>query len=364
MPRRPRILFLANWPATHRRGDDYAFFAHWEHPPRIRFFGTFDLGWWTRWERERLKFYLLQPLLALFLAPFYDAVIAFSSQSGLPFAALLRICFWMRTKLIDVETFGRPTGGPRLALARFAARRINFVIYAAKGQEAHYDRHFPFLVLRRAYIPIGIGEYHKRLPDDAGRDGPVVALGRHGAAFRDWRTLLAAAADCPAVELRIVGRDGLPPEERGGVPIPPNVRFVPYLPMGELQGAIERARFVVLPLPNREQSLGQLSILLAMAMGKAVVASRVVGVADYLREGETGLFYPAGDARELADRLNLLWNDPERAIAMGRVARALQQAEFGDRLMAKRWEEVYRRVMADRETATSRGGPSARASDD
>ncbi len=347
MPRRPKILFLANWPSTTRDPEHYAFFAHWESRPRVRFFGTQALGAWSRWERDVFKFYLVQPLLALFLAPFYDAVVAFSSQSGLPFALLLRLCFWMRVKLIvfDVESFGRVRGGWPLRLARFAASRIDRVVYASRGQEAYYDRWFPQGKDRRVFIPLGVGDYEKRRPDDAGREGPIVALGKHGAAFRDWACLLHAYADHAAqAELWIVGRRDLPPEERAGAAIPPSVRFVPYLPMDELRDVIEQARFVVLPLPEREQSLGQLSALLTMALGKAVIASGVIGLRDYVRDGETGLCYPAGDARALSACLGKLLAAPDLAAAYGRAARQRQQAEFNDRLMAQRWEELFRAV--------------------
>lgn len=344
MRREPRILFLANWPRTHRDAGAYAFFSHWRSRPRIRFFGTLSLGFWTRWEKNVFHFYLLQPLLALFRAPFYDAVVAFSSQCGLPFALLLRLCFWMRTKLIvlDVESFGRVNGGRRLRLVRFAARRIDHLIYAARGQEAYYDRYLPFLAPRRSFVPIGIGVYEKKLPFDAGREGPIVAVGKHGAAFRDWETLLRAYGDLPSLPpLRIIGRDDLPPAERGGVELPPGVELVPYLPVEKLAEELEKACFVVLPLPERGQSLGQLSLLLCMALGKAVVASRVIGLGDYLVDGETGLFYTPGDHRELAACLEKLTAEPETAVEMGCAARHRQQELFGDEAMGRRWEEIF-----------------------
>ncbi len=290
--RRPEILFLANWPRTHRATGEYAFFAHWRSRPRVKFFGTFSLGAFTRWEKYRLRFYLLQPLLALLRAPFYDAVIAFSSQSGLPFAALLRLCFWMKTKLIvfDVESFGRAKSGMKLRLVRFGARRIDHVIYASRAQETYYDAYLPFLGERRTFVPLGIGQSAPPPVGDAGGDGPLLALGKHGRAFRDWATLLRAYATLEnAPPLRIVGRADLPAAERENVELPPGVELIDYLPIDELRALIAQARAIVLPLPEREQSLGQLSLLLSMALGKTVVASRIIGLTDYLRDGETGL---------------------------------------------------------------------------
>ena len=342
--RRPDILFLANWPRTHRATGEYAFFAHWRSRPRVKFFGTFSLGAFTRWEKNRLRFYLLQPLLALLRAPFYDAVIAFSSQSGLPFAALLRLCFWMKTRLIvfDVESFGRAKSGMKLRLVRFGARRIDHVIYASRAQETYYDAYLPFLRERRTFVPLGIGVPTLPANEDAGRDGPLLALGKHGRAFRDWATLLRAYATIEnAPPLRIVGRADLPAAERENVELPPGVELIDYLPVDELRTRIMQARAIVLPLPEREQSLGQLSLLLSMATGKAVVASRIIGLTDYLRDGETGIFYTPGDAADLARALRELLADPARAVAMGHAARRAVEEKFNDELMGRRWEDVF-----------------------
>ena len=47
----------------------------------------------------------------------------------------------------------------------------------------------------------------------------------------------------------------------------------------------------------------------AMAMGKALVASDVGGHRELIQDNETGLFFPAGDSRSLATKLERLLND-------------------------------------------------------
>lgn len=347
MTRRPRVLFLANWPRTHRRTEKYAFFAHWESGPRVRFLGTLPLGPWTWLEKRVFRFYLAQALVALILAPFYDVVVAYSAQSGLPLAALLRLCFWMRTKLIvfDVESFGRARSGVKKKLVRFAARRIDHVLYPTRDQEAYYQEVLPFLTHRRTFTPLGVGTYENKLPADAGRKGPLLTLGKQGAAFRDWETLLKAYAKLENTpELQIVGRSKLPPQERGFVPIPPGVKLTPYSPIDKLQEMVERSRFVILPLPERDQSLGQLTLLFCMALGKAVIASRVIGLADYLTDDKTGLFYRAGDADDLAQCIRRLLEDDVLTRRLGASAQLAVRERFNDRLFARRWEEVFLRV--------------------
>ena len=141
-----------------------------------------------------------------------------------------------------------------------------------------------------------------------------------------------------------VGREDLPPGERGGVPLPPGVSFIPYVPIGELQKLVETARLIVLPLPERGQSLGQLSLLFCMAMGKPVVCSRIIGIADYLDDGENGLFCAPGNAQEMAEAIKRLLDDPALAERLGRSARETVTERFSDVRMGHAWQELTMRV--------------------
>ena len=88
-----------------------------------------------------------------------------------------------------------------------------------------------------------------------------------------------------------------------------------------LRELYDRSRFVVIPLHETDTDNGTTSILEAMAMGKAVICSRVKGQTDVIREGVTGLFVPPGDARALREAITTLWCDPDRAREMGRKGR-------------------------------------------
>jgi len=74
---------------------------------------------------------------------------------------------------------------------------------------------------------------------------------------------------------------------------------------------------VVVP-STRPEPLGQVA-LEAAAAGRPVVASRAGGVAEVVRDGETGLLVPPGDPAALAAALARLAADPEEAARMGRT---------------------------------------------
>jgi glycosyltransferase involved in cell wall biosynthesis len=72
----------------------------------------------------------------------------------------------------------------------------------------------------------------------------------------------------------------------------------------------------------------------ALAAGRPVVATRVGGVPDVVRDGETGFLVPAGATDELAERLARLAVDPELRERMGRAGRDDVLARYAvDRLV-------------------------------
>ncbi len=66
----------------------------------------------------------------------------------------------------------------------------------------------------------------------------------------------------------------------------------------------------------------------AMAAGRPVVASDLPGPRESVREDETGVFFPTGDAAALAQRLRQLQAAPARRAALGRAGRARVEAVF------------------------------------
>jgi L-malate glycosyltransferase len=77
--------------------------------------------------------------------------------------------------------------------------------------------------------------------------------------------------------------------------------------------------FDVLVLPSRQEPFGR-SIIEAMALGTAVVASRVGGIPEILTDGRTGLLVPVGDVEKLAAAIASLIDEPERRAALAQEA--------------------------------------------
>jgi len=84
-----------------------------------------------------------------------------------------------------------------------------------------------------------------------------------------------------------------------------------------------------------------LSVMEAMAAGRAVIATNVGGVPELVENGETGIIVPPGDIEALSAAIIELATDPNRRGVMGLRAAAKAQTDFDVSTMVKRYEELY-----------------------
>ena len=119
------------------------------------------------------------------------------------------------------------------------------------------------------------------------------------------------------------------------------LRFLPRLPQSSLFPLIRAARLVV--LPSRWESLAN-ACLEAMALGRAIVATRGSGFAEVVEQGVTGWLVPPDAADALADAVNEALSDPARLRAVGDAALRRTQ-HFRLELMVDRLLETYRSVL-------------------
>jgi glycosyltransferase involved in cell wall biosynthesis len=88
------------------------------------------------------------------------------------------------------------------------------------------------------------------------------------------------------------------------------------------------------------------SILEAMAAGVPVVASRLGGIPELVRDGETGLLVEPGKPGELAQRIQQLVDDAPLRDTLGIAAREVAAAEYDIAYTIDALEGIYRKAMA------------------
>ena len=100
------------------------------------------------------------------------------------------------------------------------------------------------------------------------------------------------------------------------------------------------ASFDIAVLPSFFEGMGRV-LLEAMAMERPVVASRVGGIPELVKDGINGFLTTPGDAKGLAESIKKLLNDKKLAISMGKEGRKRVTDKFSAETMVKSINKVY-----------------------
>ena len=87
------------------------------------------------------------------------------------------------------------------------------------------------------------------------------------------------------------------------------VRFTGMLPRNQVQALMKRAEFLILPSLWYEGF--PMAIVEAFSCGTPVLASDLGGMKEIIEEGVTGRKFTVGDVRELAEKMNTMFNSEE-----------------------------------------------------
>jgi glycosyltransferase involved in cell wall biosynthesis len=90
------------------------------------------------------------------------------------------------------------------------------------------------------------------------------------------------------------------------------------------------------------------AVMEAMAMKRPVVASRVGGVPDIVRDGETGFLVEPGDPAAIAEKVSMLLRNRVLREKVGEEGRRFVEKNCSHNIMVRRLEGVYRDLMGDR----------------
>ena len=158
------------------------------------------------------------------------------------------------------------------------------------------------------------------------------------------RAFAEAKRRLPGLELEIAGRGPLEPALKALVRelgVAGSVRFLGHV--SPIQAAIERAAVVV--VPSMGEGFGMVA-LEAMERARPVIAAAVGGLGELVRDGETGLLVPPGEAEPLADAIVRLAGDLPLAAAMGEAGRRRALTRFRQTFCTERTELLYEGALA------------------
>jgi glycosyltransferase involved in cell wall biosynthesis len=346
-----KILMVVGWNVQNSKEDDprkypadlllpdqkYWFFKHWlEDNLKIEIMGYKKMPLLSKIEKKFLHFHLFQSLRIIPKMKKYDLLIFFHSQMGI-IPALFKSIFKIKTPLvlIDIEGLGRKNKWYILPFIKKALRGIDKLFYLATVQKEDYQRYYPEITNRSQFLPFGIDL--SRFPQNGtSEEDYIVSVGYQGPDFRDWKTLIKAYGQLNTkTRLLITGREKFEPEEIGYEKIPTGVEFLGKTDLVKLNEIISRAKFVVLPFPERRHACGQMTLLGCMALGKAIVVSRVSSITDYLRDQEDCILVDPNSHEHLAEKMQLLLDNPELVFQIGKSAKIKVGKKFSEQRMSE-----------------------------
>ena len=122
-----------------------------------------------------------------------------------------------------------------------------------------------------------------------------------------------------------------------------DVEFVGFKTGNELENIIKQSRFIVIPSEWYENA--PMSIIEAMAYGKAVLGSNIGGIPEFIEDNHTGMIFKTKDEIDLANKINYLIDQENQTIEMGKNARIRAEKLYDKTVHYEKIMDLYNQVM-------------------
>jgi glycosyltransferase involved in cell wall biosynthesis len=121
------------------------------------------------------------------------------------------------------------------------------------------------------------------------------------------------------------------------------IRHLGFLSPDEIRSETSKCGFLI--LPSLEENC-PMAILEAMAGGVPVIASRVGGIPDLIRDGETGLLFDPYDPADIRRQVERIATDPELRSRLGTNGQVEAFQRFHPRVVAQAHIDAYRDLIS------------------
>jgi glycosyltransferase involved in cell wall biosynthesis len=241
----------------------------------------------------------------------------------LPFVIGLRrqLSFRRKPVLAWAFNFSMLYRGAKRAAAHTAFAAIDRFVVHSSAEISRYAEwlrlpaaRFTFVHFQRALFPV---------EEDEDRLHPFVLA--MGSARRDYETFFEAMRQSKLPTVVVAA-----PHAISGLVVPKNVEVRSALSPQECRVLAKRARVNVVPVANEETASGQTTVVEAMRMGRAVVATRCIGTADYMEEGVTGVLVKPRDVEGLRSAIERMWEDANLRARLGQNAQRFADDHCSD----------------------------------
>jgi len=249
----------------------------------------------------------------------YDAIFSNGENVGVPLALLMSgVSGGPRHVTIGHRL---STGKKQVFFTRLKAeRRLDKIFVYAKSQEDWAVSRLGIAPEKLALIPFHAdARFYRPLPQAAVNPDQICSAGLE---WRDYPTLIDAVGTMPDLSVKLAAASpwSKHDDETVGRTLPPHVDARRYS-YADLRDLYAGSSFVVVPIKETDFQAGVTTILEAMAMGKAVIATRTTGQTDVITDGENGLTVAPGDVVGWREAICRLRGDAALRARLGGNAR-------------------------------------------
>lgn len=159
------------------------------------------------------------------------------------------------------------------------------------------------------------------------------------------KTLIRAMKYIKKSKLKIIGTGPIEIELRDFVKNEriTNIEFLGFKNGKELTQLISYSEFIIIPSEWYENA--PMSVLEAMAMGKAIIGSNIGGIPELLKYNN-GLVFKTGDEKDLAEKINSLLDNIDKINIMGKNSRKAMEEHYNSEDHYKSLLEVYNDLLS------------------
>ncbi|MES2460794.1 MAG: glycosyltransferase family 4 protein [Armatimonadota bacterium] len=255
-----------------------------------------------------------------------DALFTNGENVGIPLALLLRALYPFGRRPGHVTIGHRLSTGKKRFFFRTLGlhREMDTIFVYATTQETHSREHLgiPFGKIKR--IAFHADDTFYRPSEEADTESaPTNLVSAAGLEWRDYPTLLSAAARMPQVSFKLAAASpwSKHSDETQDRTLPENVAVRRY-EYGELRQLYAQSAVVAVPLYENDFQAGVTTMIEAMAMGKPVIVTQTTGQTDVIKHGENGVVVPPNDPDAWEREIRRLLADGKERRRLGENARA------------------------------------------
>lgn len=261
-------------------------------------------------------FWIHLPLFPLFFR--YDIIFSSTAYASLLLKAILHL---PRPKwvILDFNIDGSIGDAKTLRqkMLRYAVSKADGIITISKAEEITLKEKFPHLKDTIRFMPEGVDTDFFKPDRNLTEENFILSVGYNP--DRDFKTVIEATKDL-GVPLVLATK---PSRVEHLQPLPPHVTVKSFT-HDEMQKQYQKAKIVVIGLnlkKDNNDSMGTFAVAEAMAMGKAVIATRSKSMVSYIEHEKSGILVPVHDSLVMKNAIQELLADDAKRLKMGQAAR-------------------------------------------